>query len=95
MTSITPSAGAAATPLRLDVAGMSCGGCVAAVERALAAVPGVRVQQVAVGAASVALEPGTPVDAVLAAVRDAGYDARIGGAAPAAAGAACCGPRTA
>lgn len=96
-TSTTPGAGPA--PLRLDIAGMSCGHCVAAVERALAAVPGVRVHRVAVGAASVALEPGTATDAatdaVLAAVHDAGYGARVADAAPQAAGTTCCGPRTA
>ena len=96
MTSITASTpAAAASPLRLDIAGMSCGHCVVAVERALAALPGVRVQQVAVGAASVVLEPGAPADAVVAAVRDAGYEARVVDAAPAAAGTTCCGPRTA
>ena len=96
MTSTTPTIpGAGAAPLRVDVRGMSCGHCVAAVTRALAAVPGVRVHDVAVGAATVALEPGTPTDAVLAAVRDAGYEARVADPAPAAAGTTCCGPRSA
>ncbi len=72
-----PAAGAAPTTLDLDVRGMSCGGCVAAVTRALGAVPGVRVHDVTVGAASAALEPGTSPDAALAAVRGAGFDASV------------------
>lgn len=75
-TSTTPTA-AAPAPLHLEIRGMSCGHCVAAVERALATVPGAHAERVAVGSASVALEPGTPPDAIVAAVRDAGYDARI------------------
>jgi len=81
MTSTTPIP-AAPTPVRLAIGGMSCGHCIAAVERAIAAVPGARVGQVALGSASVELEPGTPAESVVAAVREAGYMARLADAAP-------------
>ena len=63
----------------LEITGMSCGHCVAAVGAALEAVPGVTVRDVRVGAATLALEPGA-ADAVGRAVRaveDAGYDATV------------------
>ena len=89
-TTTSPRNGApTAAPLHLEIRGMSCGHCVGAVERALSAVPGVQVRDVAIGAARIALEPGTSADQAVAAVRDAGYDARVADApAPAA---ACCG----
>ena len=68
-----------ATPITLAITGMSCGHCVRAVDAALAALPGVAVHEVAVGRATVALDAahGPSVDAVLAAVDDAGYPARV------------------
>ena len=73
-----------ATPERsLDLAidGMSCGHCVAAVRGALAELPGVTVKKVAVGSAAVTIEPGTTSpDAVVEAIRDAGYEAQVTGA---------------
>lgn len=93
MTDTLAIPGADAAPLRLEIRGMNCGHCVAAVERALRGVPGATVQDVAIGAASVTLGPGTtPADAV-AAVRDAGYDARPVEGTPRAGGGACCSPR--
>ena len=60
------------------VGGMSCGHCVAAVREALAELPGVEVRQVAVGMASVAVdETATSQAALVAAIRDAGYEARV------------------
>ena len=64
-------------PVTLAISGMSCGHCVAAVKSALAAVPGLSVRDVAVGSATVTLEPQTPPDTVIEAVREAGYEARV------------------
>ncbi len=61
----------------LEIEGMSCRGCVAAVRAALSVVPGIRVDDVSIGKASVAIDPATAsVAAVIDAVQDAGYDAR-------------------
>lgn len=64
-------------PLTLEISGMSCGHCVAAVKSALHAAPGVAVQDVTIGSATVTLEPQISPDIVLGAVREAGYEARI------------------
>ena len=42
--------------LKLEVAGMSCNHCVAAVRAALDSVPGVNVEQVQVGSATVSFD---------------------------------------
>jgi copper chaperone len=62
---------------KLDVRGMTCGGCVASVTRVLKAGPGV--DDVAVtlqpGAATVTFDPGrTSIAALRTAVEDAGFD---------------------
>jgi copper chaperone len=62
--------------LTLHIEGMSCSHCVNAVSRALAAVPGVRVESVQMGRASVQLDDAAATAEQLeAAVRDAGYRA--------------------
>lgn len=66
--------------IELKVTGMTCGGCVAAVERALKGVTGV--EEVSVdrdkGAASVRIGSGdTGPDELILAVRTAGYDAQL------------------
>ena len=62
----------------LEVRGMSCGHCVAAVEKALKSVDGVDVTNVAVGKATVSLDPRVAsVEKVLEAVEDAGYEAQV------------------
>jgi len=61
---------------------MSCGHCVAAVKSALDAVPGIEVRNVTIGSATVALDNATSPDTALAAVREAGYEARVDGTAP-------------
>ena len=73
----------------LSISGMTCGHCVTSVREALAAVPGVQVQNVRVGSAEVRLDR-SQSGMVLAAVQDAGYEAvvdapavRSGGAASA------------
>ncbi len=69
----------AATPdaLHLPIAGMRCAGCVAGVEKALGAVPGVRSVAVnlAAGRATVVMEPGhrPPVTQLVEAVAGAGF----------------------
>lgn len=61
--------------LNLEIEGMTCGHCVAAVKKALDAVAGATVENVKVGSASVAYDPTvTSVDAIKNAVRDAGYE---------------------
>lgn len=62
--------------LSLSIRGMTCGHCVARVRTALAAVPGVQVEDVRVGSADVVTE-GTPAATVLAAVTAAGYEAAV------------------
>lgn len=64
--------------LTLAIEGMSCGHCVAAVRRALGETAGVEVKDVAIGSASVTVDPGVAsADTVVEAVRDAGYEARV------------------
>ena len=80
----------------MAIAGMSCGGCVSAVQKALRAVPGARVDDVTVGSATVSYDASLTNPAALAqAVRDAGYRP-LTAALPVAAGATgaasgCCG----
>ena len=63
--------------LHLEIEGMSCGGCVAAVRAALSRVPGVRVDDVSIGKATIAIDRSrASVGSVIDAVQDAGYDAR-------------------
>jgi len=62
--------------LRID--GMHCGSCVRRVSHALAATPGVVVNEVRVGAARLtAAEEPAPVDLVIAALAKAGYTAHL------------------
>ncbi|CAN5893057.1 hypothetical protein BH11GEM2_BH11GEM2_35850 [soil metagenome] len=80
----------------MAIAGMSWGGCVTAVEKALGAVHGAHVDAVSVGSATVSYDASRTNTAALAqAVRDAGYRP-LTGALPVAAGATaaaggCCG----
>ncbi|MFA6045918.1 MAG: cation transporter [Phycisphaerales bacterium] len=82
----------------LNIDGMSCGHCVQAVTKALSAVPGVKVNSVAVGSAVIEAADGRAAGQALAALGAAGYPARaVGDAAPASAsrptqsGGGCCG----
>lgn len=62
--------------VNLKIDGMSCGGCIRGVSTALAAVPGVTVEHVAVGSASVSFEPDTAsVEQLISAVARAGFRA--------------------
>ena len=62
--------------LELEIEGMSCGHCVAAVSEALKELPGVNVEQVRIGSAELTYEAAqvSPEQIVLA-VEDAGYNA--------------------
>ena len=61
----------------LSIDGMSCGHCVGQVTKALRTVPGVVVEQVAVGKAQVSFDPAKASrDAVADAVTKAGYAAK-------------------
>jgi copper ion binding protein len=62
--------------LTLKIDGMSCGHCVARVEKALQKLDGVQVIRVEVGAAEVAYDPArTPFAKIREALDDAGYTA--------------------
>ena len=75
----SPSAGA--PTVSLEISGMSCGHCVAAVRSALDTVSGVRAARIVVGSAQIAVASVSDLDATTAvaidAIRDAGYDARV------------------
>ncbi|MFZ1682216.1 MAG: heavy metal-associated domain-containing protein [Rhizobiaceae bacterium] len=63
----------------LKIEGMHCGGCAASVEKALKAAPGIRSVTVDLAGGSARVEADADADTALivAAVEDAGYDARI------------------
>jgi copper chaperone len=59
---------------------MHCGGCVRRVTGVLTAVPGVAVKDVTVGSATISIDPArTTPEAALAALKAAGYPARLEG----------------
>ena len=66
--------------LELEIEGMSCGHCVAAVSEALGELDGVSIERVEIGSAQVNYEPErvSPEQIVLA-VEDAGYSAEAKG----------------
>jgi copper chaperone CopZ len=60
----------------MTIGGMSCGHCVARVTRALGALDGLEIENVRIGAADVRFDPARrSVDDIVAALRDAGYEA--------------------
>jgi copper chaperone CopZ len=62
--------------LELDIQGMSCGHCVAAVSDALAELDGVNVEKVQIGSAKLQYEPDVvSADQIVLAIEDAGYSA--------------------
>ena len=67
--------------IQITIGGMHCGGCASAVHRVLAAVPSVTAVSVDLDAGRARVEAGADVDRarLIAAVEDAGYEARIGG----------------
>ena len=79
--STTPHTTAVGPTVTLAIDGMSCGHCVAAVRQALQGVGGLATERVAVGSATVAIDPAASADAVLGdaiqAIEDAGYAVRL------------------
>jgi copper chaperone CopZ len=68
--------------LTLAIDGMSCGHCVARVKQTLAAAPGVHVDDVSIGAASVTYDAAvSSAEKIASAVSAAGYPARAASAA--------------
>jgi Cu+-exporting ATPase len=63
------------SPLRLAITGMSCAGCVAAVETALRTVPGVSAAQVNFAERTAQVSGGVPAATLIQAVKAAGFDA--------------------
>ena len=63
-------------PIELAIDGMHCDGCVQRVRGALQKVPGVLTEKVELGKAQLQVDDGTE-PAVLAALDDIGFDARI------------------
>jgi copper chaperone len=60
----------------LKIDGMHCGHCVTKVSKALEAVPGVAVQSVEIGSATVVYDPARAgLEAIADAVHNAGYEA--------------------
>jgi copper chaperone CopZ len=59
--------------LVLNVSGMSCNHCVMHVKKALADLPGVKVEDVQVGMASVVIDESVPQEALVQAIKKAGY----------------------
>ncbi len=63
------------TTTTITINGMTCSHCVAAVQKALAAVPGLQVEAVTIGSATVSTDPASGLLAAAeAAIDDAGYD---------------------
>ena len=62
------------TALFIEIEGMSCAHCTAAVERALSAVPGVTKVEVSLDPPVARVEGQAPTDALQAAVEEAGYE---------------------
>ncbi len=66
--------------IKLSITGMSCGHCVAAVEKSIAAVEGVEDAVVSLDEGSATVNGAVTVDTLIAAITDAGYSAtELGG----------------
>lgn len=78
----------------LAIEGMSCGSCVQHVSKALQSVPGVTIQDVAIGSARIEVGDPNALKGAIEAVEKAGYKAKVGPVLPAAthgSGGGCCG----
>lgn len=63
--------------VNLKVEGMSCGHCKASVEKALKGVPGVEKVEVFLQEGRATVEGSAPIDRLIEAVREEGYEARV------------------
>lgn len=63
--------------IRLTITGMSCGHCVASAEKALKAVAGVEDVEVTLEPGAAIVTGSASVEALVAAVTDAGYEAQL------------------
>ncbi len=64
--------------ITMHIEGMSCGHCLNAVNQALAAVPGVAIESVQIGRATVRFDDAlTTTEQIVQAVSDAGYKAAV------------------
>jgi len=61
----------------LKIEGMTCGHCVAAVKKALEAVPGVENAEVSLSEGRAAVRGAAPLGELVAAVMEEGYEARL------------------
>ena len=64
---------------RLKITGMTCGHCVAHTKKALEAVPGVTEADVSLDPGGALVKGDADVSALLAAVKEAGYEASVDG----------------
>ena len=65
------------TKARFEIEGMSCNHCVNAVSNALGSLPGVKIENVGIGSATVDFDPSaSSVGTLVDAIADAGYEAR-------------------
>lgn len=65
------------TTKKLKIEGMSCGHCVAAVQRALGSVEGVDVERVEIGEATLGVSDEQQLERAIAALQDEGYEASL------------------
>lgn len=69
--------------VRVEIDGMSCGHCVNGVEQALKGMSGVQVEQVSIGSAVIAYDPGVvEAEAIKEAIAEEGYQVRSMAGAP-------------
>jgi copper chaperone CopZ len=61
----------------ISIQGMSCGHCLQHITRAIHSIPTVKAADVRMGSAYIQLKPGATPQPVLAAIRDAGYEAHL------------------
>ncbi len=63
--------------VQLKITGMTCGHCVAAVTKAIRAVPGVQDAQVDLASGSARVQGSADAQALVSAVQDEGYSAQV------------------
>ena len=63
--------------VQLKITGMTCGHCVAAVTKAIRAVPGVQDAQVDLASGSARVQGSADAQALVSAVQDEGYTAQV------------------